>query len=168
MAFSTKRGRPKLEKPHTDTGTPELVAKRASGVTQEPLDICLEKRLITADLHRCGLHLRWLYTLRYGAPTIRAIPLHHEHGSVTRTDDPTWRKERETDYKIAVATLNHYHAYEAVMRLCVFHDYPRFLNPHLQQAAMLNRRLSDELNNEYQLVIRGLMALQSLWHPTAG
>ena len=71
MAFSTRRGRPPRPRlDDNDNGTPELQFKRALGVTREPIDLCLERNLITPDHHWCSLHLRWLYTLRYGAPAI--------------------------------------------------------------------------------------------------
>lgn len=154
MAFSSKRGRPKTVKPLHDCGTPELAFKRALGLTQEPLDGCLQRGLIHPHHHRAGLHLRWLYTLRYGAPSIRVIPLNDEGHSPSRSDNPAWRSDREAEYKEAIALLRQLRAYEPVMRLCVFQDWP----------ASLNAAAPSE-NQAYQQLITGLTGLCRLWRP---
>jgi len=163
MAFSSKRGRPKQTKQPHDHGTPELVAKRSAGHTREPLDRLLDKRLITPRQHWCGLHLRWLYTLRYGAPSIACRAFHIADAPRPRTDDPEWRTAREAEYKEAVCTLQSNHLYEAIMGLCVFHSSPAILNQKLQNAALKNPRIAESLHHEYQCIIHGLTLLTQLW-----
>lgn len=165
MAFATKRGRPKHYKPRMDHGTPELVAKRSAGLTREPLDLCLEKGLITPDQHWCGLHLRWLYTLRYGAPGISCRPLHLDDSRPIRTEDAQWRLAREQEYKEALALLTRDRTYESVMGLCVFHDTPSFLNRRLLAMATENAKIADHIQKSYQHLSDGLAVLTALWRP---
>ena len=106
MAFTTRRGRPARAKADLrDTGTPELQFKRALGLTSEPIDQCLERGIITTDHHWCGLHLRWLYTLRYGAPVITTRYADSALMSVPSQETPEWRIEREREYQDAVRIL---------------------------------------------------------------
>ena len=88
LHFPRRRGRPKSVHHGIDRGTPELAQKRLRGETTETLDLCLERGLITPQQHWCGIHLRWLYTLRYGAPGVRSIDPTHTKGIEIKTDDP--------------------------------------------------------------------------------
>jgi hypothetical protein len=64
MPLMRKRGRPAQNRPEVDYGTPELQQKRQHHLTIEPLDWLLQHSLISQKQHWCGLHFRWLYTLR--------------------------------------------------------------------------------------------------------
>src|SRR5262245_3053505 len=119
LRFPKKRGRPRLQRPLRDTGTPELVMKRLKQETAEALDLCLERDIITLDRHWCGVHLRWLYTLRYGAPGVRAIDPKHFGGRETKTDDPTWRALREMEYNEAILKLSDRGLAMRLLELCV-------------------------------------------------
>ena len=121
------RGRPKVIKEETDRGTPELQFKRAHYETDETLDLCLAKGLITQEQHWCGIHLRWLYTLRHGAPGVRAVDPLHVAGLEIKVDDPEWRARREAEYHEAMNKL-HQAGYAAlVTNVCVHNDRPVFL-----------------------------------------
>jgi hypothetical protein len=136
-----RRGRPRLHRPSSDTGTPELVYKRACGVTTESLDLCLERELITSEQHWCGIHLRWLYTLRYGAPGVRAIDPTHLGGVDIPKDDPTWRALREAEYHHAILTLGSRLA-ACVIGVVVYNERPAFLLPlsHMPSPGMARLR----------------------------
>lgn len=163
MTFSTRRGRPKTARPETDLGTAELQRKRAHGLTQEPIDLCLERRIITPAQHWCGLHLRWLYTLRYGAPAVssslRALAGH----ASTRPDDPEWRAAREGEFAEAAHLLTKQQCYQAMAALVIFNERPRFLDVAGQQAALENSRLMREMTSEYEQVLAGFTLLEDLW-----
>ncbi len=137
MPHSLRRGRPPLHKPEKDLGTPELQARRQRGLTLEPLDFCLKHGIISHDEHWAGLHLRWLYTLRFGAPTVRGVEFdklaaaarsHVEH-------DDHWKAAREWEYNAAVDALAGCGAKRIVLDVCVFHRFPYFL----EVAATLPR-----------------------------
>ncbi len=121
-----KRGRPKIDRPSRDAGTPELAFKRAHGETMEPLDLCLERGLLTAAQHWCGIHLRWLYTLRYGAPGVRAVDTTHLGGLELKMDDPGWRAAREEEYHMALRLLGRERG-QMVLGLAVHNERPAFL-----------------------------------------
>ena len=128
LNFPRKRGRPKSAHRGIDIGTPELVMKRQSGETAETLDLCLERGLIDAQQHWCGIHLRWLYTLRYGAPGIRAIDPTHAKGIEIKMDDPQWRAEREKEYHEAINKITLSGHIILLVNVCVYNERPKFLN----------------------------------------
>lgn len=155
MAFSTRRGRPKSPSRHEgDMGTPELCLKRALGVTQEVLDLCLERGIIDNAQHWSGIHFRWLYTLRFGVPTVRAVDPTDLGGALHKLEDPTWRAEREEEYALACTLLNKAGLREAITDICVHNYRPGFLQPPrgaISRAMMLARtaeqeRMSDGLD----------------------
>ena len=165
MAFSTLRGRPKarVNETETDSGTPELRMKHAMGATTEPIDLCLNRGLITRDQHWCGLHLRWLYTVRYGAPVITTRYADHINGPSRNEDAEQWRSLREREYHEAIAALHQQRRYEPVMRLCVFNEAPAFLNTALHQRAWQDGALTHQLERTHLTLAQGLDILITLW-----
>ena len=152
LSFPKRRGRPKNTRPMHDSGTPELVMKRAMGQTMEALDLCLERELITKRQHWCGIHLRWLYTLRYGAPSVRTIDPTHLGGMEIKNDDPLWRSARELEYHEAINLLASSGHALLLLNLCVYNERPVFLRgPHAQAESALDA------------VREGLDALAELW-----
>jgi hypothetical protein len=168
MAFSTLRGRqPRPRLDDNDHGTPELQFKRALGITAEPIDICLERKLISADQHWCGLHLRWLYTLRYGAPVVTTRYADKDASYGMTEDAPEWRSLREREYHAAIAELKRHARYEPVMRICVFNELPSFLHRPLIQQGLQNPSLAGELEKAYIRLVEGLDLLIIQWRPRA-
>lgn len=167
MAFTTRRGRPARAKDADarDAGTPELQFKRALGLTSEPIDQCLERGLISADHHWCGLHLRWLYTLRYGAPVITTRYADTALIAPVTEETPEWRIEREREYQDAVRILQQQDRYECVMRLCVFNELPVFLNAKLASRAKHEPALAHQLHQRRITLNEGLELLIALWRP---
>ncbi len=166
MSFSTRRGRPPKPRLISDLGTPELQEKRAAGITIEAMDLCLERKLIDRDQHWAGLHLRWLYTLRYGAPSISSHwwRLTSEGRSSPRcTEADSWRRTREEDYAKARELLNEEGTYEPVMNLAVFNETPSFLKPGLLHRAMSAPSLLARIEDEKNGVNTGLTSLVRLW-----
>lgn len=74
MRYRT-RGRPSKVRQSKDLGTKELQEKRKNGQTQEPLDRYYAQGLIGEQQYWAGNHFRWLYTMRYGVPSVKAIDL---------------------------------------------------------------------------------------------
>lgn len=140
LRFPRKRGRPKQYRPDRDVGTPELIMKRALGETSEAIDLCYEKGLIDKNQHWCGVHLRWLYTLRYGAPGIRAIDPTHLGGMEINQDDPEWRNLREMEYNEAIKLLNQQGYSLLILNTCIFNERPGFL----KLPKKLNRKSAAE------------------------
>ncbi|MBA4274467.1 MAG: hypothetical protein C0436_02305 [Alphaproteobacteria bacterium] len=167
MSFSTRRGRPAKPKIVHDTGTPELQAKKSVGLTMEAIDACLERELITREQHWAGLHYRWLYTVRYGAPSISS----HwwrltEQARGPRTDNIDWRTAREQEYAEARNLLMMHRLYESVMQIAVYNETPCFLRPDLLQQALARPALLARIESESALFIRGLELLATHWRRT--
>lgn len=115
-----RRGRPRQARPDIDLGTPELNLKRALYQTAESLDLLREKGLISETQHWCGLHLRWLYTLRYGLPGITAIDTTRSAHCAVRESDPHWRQTREAEYNEAITILANKNLMKPALEYCVF------------------------------------------------
>ena len=163
--FSTRRGRPAKARPTTDYGTPELIFKRAYGHTAEAIDLCRERGLITADHHWCGLHLRWLYTLRYGAPNVSATDLTRIDGYAMAAPDDTaqWRCAREAEFAHAVLLLRAHRRYDMVMRVCVFNERPAFLSQARLREAFERPALAHRITQDIAQLTEGLDLLKTLW-----
>ena len=127
MVKARKRGRPKSIRPDIDCGTPELQAKRQLHLTSEPLDMCLKQGYINDVQHWCGIHLRWLYTLRYGAPGLRPLAMNALECPGGLSDDSSWRAAREQEYHDALIVLTRHQAARPMLNLCVFNIWPAFL-----------------------------------------
>lgn len=141
LHFPRKRGRPRKIRNETDNGTPELIMKKLCGETSETLDLCLERGIITPEQHWCGIHLRWLYTLRHGLPGIRAIDPTHLGGTDRKCDDQEWKIARESEYHEAIRKLMAGGHVPLIMAICVFDERPAFLQaryPKISQSASKN------------------------------
>lgn len=164
LTFSSqrKRGRPRNCRPTTDTGTPETIMKRLLGVTSEALDLCLERGIINKKQHWCGIHLRWLYTLRHGVPSVRAVDLSKPISDIDKSadyEDPAWREAREREYNTAINSLSTAGHAIFLLNLCVFNERPKFLDISSHNSAMSLRS-----NNKNICMLReGLDILAQLW-----
>jgi hypothetical protein len=141
LTFPRKRGRPRKILQGRDNGTPELNAKKISGETTEAIDLCLSRDLITTEQHWCAIHLRWLYTLRYGAPTVRALDPTHLGGIEAKVNDPEWAALREKEFSDAITLLNGYGYARLLMQVCIYNECPSFLKkPTLsaEKSALAN------------------------------
>jgi hypothetical protein len=164
MAFSSRRGRPpKPAAATSDPGTAELRLKHALGLTAEPIDRCLERQLITPAQHWCGLHLRWLYTIRYGAPIVTTRYAADSDLAPRADDDPQWRNEREREYAEARIILRERQFYEPVMRLCIYNESPVFLSDALRKQAWQQPALAKRLEHAHRTVCAGLDLLAVHW-----
>ncbi len=164
MAFTTRRGRPpRAPSEPTDSGTPELRFKHAHGITAEPIDLCLERGVLTARQHWCGLHLRWLYTVRYGAPNLTTRYDTEPGGGPRPTDDPAWRRQREAEYLEATTLLRTRLHYEPVMRLCIHNEPPAFLDPRLLARSWGEPALAERLEQARIRLTAGLDILGRHW-----
>lgn len=161
--FSSRRGRPRSERPSVDLGTPELILKRAYGETAETLDLCLERNIITDSQHRCGMHFRWLYTLRYGAPDISARDFTHIPAPLISSDDPEWRHTREAEFGHAADHLRQTGHYHVIMRYCVYNERPAFVRRDRLHAAFNQPELEEKLHHNRLIFQQGLDHLERLW-----
>lgn len=125
--FRTRRGRPAAPRPEIDTGTPELAVKRAQHLTTEWIDLLRQENAISQDMHRCAMRFRWLYTLRFGCPGVRALDL--TGGSSLRetlSHDETWKNRQEEEYRLAVANLRENGTLDTIMQLVVLNQIPTY------------------------------------------
>lgn len=163
MAFTSQRGRPRTSRPQIDPGTPELRLKHALGLTTEPIDACLEKQIITPEHHRSALHLRWLYTVRYGAPTLTTRYADTSDNAAIRHDDPEWRASREKEYFQAVTVLKTYGYYESVMRVAIYNETPIFLHAYMFKKHLPSAHFAARLRAIQTELVEGLALLSHHW-----
>lgn len=166
MAFTTRRGRPRTAAAAPDLGTAELRRHHQQGITAEPLDLCLARQLISDEQHRAGLHWRWLYTLRYGAPSITGRYGQQQSASA-RDACETWQHLREQEYHTARRLLVEQHSYDPIMRLCIHNERPAFLSVALQQQAWHRPALAQALESARLKTLHGLDVLAVHWKHAA-
>ena len=105
-----KRGRPRK----IDNGkqhTPETYWKNKHNITAEPIDYLLKKGIITDDMHKAALKFRWLYTVKFGAPTIQSSMNMYSRSSTNSYSDESYN------------ILKQNKALKIVQDVCVYH-YP--------------------------------------------
>jgi len=98
MAVWRKRGRPKLDRPSQDGGTPELQARRTALVAggdptlaEYPLGIMLARGLISAEEHEAGCYYAMLYARAVARTSLSCAHIYRrmlaESGRSTALDD---------------------------------------------------------------------------------
>lgn len=163
MSFTSKRGRPSKENPKLKLieggkKEPQPTPKKPFvKTTREPIDICAEKGLIKPMEHKAAIHFRWLYTIKFGAPTVSAIDYEKIAGAFYKINDPAWQEARERDYAMAVEKLRKIGALKIVLNIAIFGSFPSFLD--------IYRRNRNNFGNfqELQKLREGLDLLAKLW-----
>jgi len=153
-----KRGRPKSFHKGSDTGTPELVMKRLLGETTETLDLLQERGIISKQQHWCGIHLRWLYSLRFGAPSVRTLNPTETGGIEITRDDPQWREAREAEYQEAIRSLGNGSRTRVLISLCIHNERPRFLTKRPGKKLPTSEQIDTIVR-----LREGLDILNALW-----
>lgn len=151
----SRRGRPKNINKSIDFGTKELRKKRSKLETMEPIDVCLRKSLISISQHKSAIKLRWLYTLKFGAPSISAID--HCMGvgrCVSKHIDEKFLQDMQMLYAEGLQILDAYGARRIVMNICVFNEMPTFLHNPTSEVA----------HCELQDLQNGLEALSKIFY----
>ncbi len=128
MIFSMwrKRGRPKKSSSEGPVITPELLKKHRLGLTQEALDICFERSLISKNQQSCGIRLRWLYTLIYGAVTVQS-KMSNIESFCGKKHTEQWLKKRQEEYFLIARKLQADNVFSIVSDICIYNNPPSFL-----------------------------------------
>ena len=128
MRFSTKRGRPKCNKPAVDLGTKELQKKRQNNYTKETLDLLSDNELITKKQHKAGIKLRWLHSIRFGIQRITS-QVFEDYGVEFKPHhyNLKWRASRELEYETAIKQLKRINSKKLIIDICVFNYRPAYL-----------------------------------------
>jgi hypothetical protein len=159
MSFSRRRGRPKkIITDAKDKGTIELQSKREYNVTTEPLDLCFSKGLINIEQHNAGVRLRWLHTLKLGAPSVSAYAIGELGGRVCKYEDSVWLANRQEDYNSILKELSKGGSRKIVVDVCIYGIMPKFLFSAPRNLKHLNLSMYNDLN----LLINGLDSIASL------
>lgn len=127
MRFKNSRGRPRLNRPQIDKGTKELQEKKRKGITNEPIDVCFQRGLISAEQHWSALHFRWLHTLRFGITTVRALDPANIGGIDHVPASDEYRERNEREYNIALEKLSAAGCDKIIIDLCIYNLWPNYL-----------------------------------------
>ncbi len=167
MRFSIRRGRPRAEQKTTDKGTKELQRKRALGVTDEPLDVCLRFGMISKEQHWAAVHLRWLHHIRFGNMKLRAM--HYakdmEEQPAKKSLNPFWNAKKEKEYRHAEQLLSRHGVFSSVMNVVVFQQWPDFISKSCGVGLKdVSVELTSKDHKQQQEFIDGLNLLVQCWH----
>lgn len=132
---SLRRGRPRQSpRPDSDTGTPELAAKRALGLTADLIDLLMTKEYITEKQRKTAIHFRRLYVRRFGLPVAQAVNWLDATGTPGMFHDELLPEMLDQEYKFLSHAIDCHHL-QLVIRATVFNsmdrNYPHILH-HLQ------------------------------------
>ncbi len=101
---------------------------REPKLKSEPLDLCLERQIISPEEHQVGMKYKWLYTLKFGSPHIKAHDIFDLGGRWGRKhNDEKWLQAHQQHYDIFVRELILIGCLRPVTDICVHNQYPAFL-----------------------------------------
>jgi hypothetical protein len=170
-----KRGRPRLDRPSHDTGTPELQARRSAlvgsgdpALAEYPLGIMLARGLICAEEHEAGCYYAALYAKAVARTNLSCAHIYRrmlaESGMGRELDDKSQahieRLFRQGKNQLLAAGRR---ICEATENLAVFGRAARFLD---RNRAGTLRRGAD--HSEFQAVLEGLAVLVACYGRGAG
>jgi hypothetical protein len=169
MKFRTARGRPKLSREKKDLGTKELLAKKHAGVTEEMLDLMLNKGIITSLEHQAGLRFRWLHYLKFGTLSLRAYNVGNIVGQQPLNNDTKWKYYKEKEYEQAAFTLCQSGCFNIVADICIFNQHTKLCSAFtgkdlaaIKFTTLLNN--SQEISYQIQKLREGLKLLGKLFN----
>jgi hypothetical protein len=166
MATWRKRGRPRLDRPATDGGTPEQQARRASlagggdpALTEYPLGLMLARGLITREMHEAGC----TYAMLYGRAVARAnLSVAHVYRRMLAESGRGRDLDEQGQARIEqLFRIGKNHLLAAGRRVC---DATENLVVFGRPARFLAKRRTAELSRgadlaEFQAVLAGLSVL---------
>lgn len=131
--MNRKRGRPRLDRPKYDFGTPELIKKRMTIAPDDPtrstnpIDACAARGIISDEAHSAAIYFRALRKIVFGKAIPPAIDL-NAVSSNGNPDEPD-RGDAETKYREACAAMKCQSrpAFDAVENLVVHERWPEWL-----------------------------------------
>jgi hypothetical protein len=170
-----KRGRPKLDRPSSDPGTPELQARRAAliggddpALAEYPLGVMLARGLVTREQHEAGCYYAMLYGRAVARANISCAYVYRrllaESGRGQELDDQTQAKLEQL-FRLGKNGL-----LAAGRRVC---DGTENLIVFGRPARFLAKRNTAELRRgadfaEFQAVLAGLSVLVACYGRGAG
>ncbi|HEY2890260.1 MAG TPA: hypothetical protein VGJ31_06510 [Dongiaceae bacterium] len=175
MTIWRKRGRPKLDRPNHDSGTPELQARRSAlvgsndpALAEYPLGIMLARGLICGEEHEAGCYYAMLYAKAVARTNLSCAHVYRrmlaESGRSTALDDKSQehieRLFRQGKNRLLAAGRR---VSEATENLAVFGRPARFLDS--RRTAELRRGVDF---TEFQAVMEGLAVLVACYGRGAG
>lgn len=129
----TKRGRPRLDRPAVDLGTPELIHKRLmaspkdAAMSTTPLDVLKSRLVISEEAHTAASYFAALRKIVFGKAHPGAIDLTAVSGRPNELDIG----EAEDKYRQACAAMKAQsrRSLDAVENLVVHERWPGWLSP---------------------------------------
>lgn len=94
---------------------------------QEPLDLCLNHRIISLKQHKLALRLRWLFTVHFGLPTVQAYNMNKIRGrDISKYDDENILNMR-AEYNNIIHTLylQDKRAAKLFLNIVIHHQMPK-------------------------------------------
>lgn len=138
-----RRGRPKLNRPKFDEGTPELQTKRKLLVPRDqtqsscPLDALKARRIISDDAYAAASHFLACRAIMFGNPHPQAVnPLQGQsHPESERSDGD--RAKIETRYRAACSAMQRRgrSVLDAVENVVVHERWPEWFFSHARSKA---------------------------------
>jgi hypothetical protein len=154
--FSTPKTLLSTIRKHPSSATKKPIQKLNNTQNLCPLDLCLERALISKEMHKAANIFISLYILRYGNHRLIS-----DYGySLQRKIhilDPTEEIEKNSLYKHVSRALIEENSYKIIRDTCVFSITPSFL-----KQPKNNQILSKATFNDYNLFLKGMKTIYTL------
>lgn len=130
-----KRGRPKLNRPRVDYGTPESIRKRMhispsdATLSSCPLDAVKSRRIISDEAYASAVYFASIRKRVFGKAIPPAMDLTAVSGRPTELDEKQF-KHHFTEYRDACNAMKAQgrSAFDAIENLVIHERWPRWLN----------------------------------------
>ena len=124
-----------------------------------PLDLCLEKAIISKEMHQAANLFIHFYIVRYGNRRLIADYGHSLQRKIY-IEDTNEEAVKNLLYKNVATKLINTHSYKIVRDTCVFSITPSFL-----KCANKSKILSETALNDYKLFLKGMKILSKFLLP---
>ena len=123
-----RKGRPKSNKQGHDLGTPELQQKRSMRFTDDPLELCLERRIITENQYNLSFKIRMLFYSIFGHLRLKSYDIENLQGPSVffiENEDEIRTKKSEYDHIMKNLAISGFDS--IVRKICINGELPNFL-----------------------------------------
>ena len=135
-----KKGRPKKNKLDKDLGTPELQQKRLMRFTDDPLDLCFERNIMTENQYNLSLRLRALFYSIFGHLKLKAYdPENLSGASVFFIEDEKEIRRKKIEYDLIMKSLSAMSFDKMIYKVCITGEKPSFLMTYVMNLSDTSR-----------------------------
>lgn len=134
-----KRGRPKINRVAADIARLELQRQKLLNREKDPLDVLLEKAIITETQYYLVIKLRRVFNAQYGYLRVRAYnPVTVRGKIIPKEKDEALEAAQEAEYNFVMRKLAAHGYLNIISKVCIYGEMPQFLSHQAQKSMQKN------------------------------